>query len=218
MIPNKLVKSSMAVVAACVLWGGTAQAAVHTLLLTGTVSNGNFSFQEIGPIHYDQWVLSLDGLDSLNAFNVEQGDTINATITLDQLFTVPASVDITTFGFALGGAGFPGGNTGTNGTFDFFNGITLVKSGAGGTTTSTQIASGVAFFPPDNGAFTFDSFITSFTIDTLSGPASLDYALATYTLFSPSGAVPEPATWAMMIVGFGGVGAMVRRRRAAAFA
>ena len=28
-----------------------------------------------------------------------------------------------------------------------------------------------------------------------------------------SGAVPEPATWAMMIAGFGGVGAMMRRRR-----
>lgn len=26
-------------------------------------------------------------------------------------------------------------------------------------------------------------------------------------------AIPEPATWAMMIIGFGGVGAMVRRRR-----
>ena len=29
------------------------------------------------------------------------------------------------------------------------------------------------------------------------------------------GGVPEPATWAMMIVGFGGVGAIMRRRRAA---
>ena len=28
-----------------------------------------------------------------------------------------------------------------------------------------------------------------------------------------TGGVPEPATWAMMILGFGGVGAMVRRRR-----
>jgi hypothetical protein len=27
------------------------------------------------------------------------------------------------------------------------------------------------------------------------------------------GGVPEPATWAMMIIGFGGVGAMIRRRR-----
>ena len=28
------------------------------------------------------------------------------------------------------------------------------------------------------------------------------------------GAVPEPATWAMMIIGFGGAGSMIRRRRA----
>ncbi len=30
--------------------------------------------------------------------------------------------------------------------------------------------------------------------------------------------VPEPATWAMMIIGFGGVGALMRRRRTLAFA
>jgi hypothetical protein len=28
-----------------------------------------------------------------------------------------------------------------------------------------------------------------------------------------SGGVPEPASWALMIMGFGGVGALVRRRR-----
>jgi len=33
-----------------------------------------------------------------------------------------------------------------------------------------------------------------------------------------TGGVPEPATWAMMIIGFGGVGAMVRRRRSAPIA
>ncbi|WP_394763868.1 PEPxxWA-CTERM sorting domain-containing protein [Phenylobacterium sp.] len=32
---------------------------------------------------------------------------------------------------------------------------------------------------------------------------------------SLKGAVPEPATWAMMLVGFGGLGAMIRKRRAA---
>ena len=33
------------------------------------------------------------------------------------------------------------------------------------------------------------------------------------TLAAVAGAVPEPATWAMMILGFGGVGATLRRRR-----
>jgi len=41
------------------------------------------------------------------------------------------------------------------------------------------------------------------------------------TVFGTSGgggnAVPEPATWAMMILGFGAVGSVIRRRRTAAF-
>jgi hypothetical protein len=35
---------------------------------------------------------------------------------------------------------------------------------------------------------------------------------ATFSVI-PQGGVPEPATWAMMIIGFGGVGALIRRRR-----
>ncbi|WP_353199010.1 PEPxxWA-CTERM sorting domain-containing protein [Sandarakinorhabdus sp.] len=38
------------------------------------------------------------------------------------------------------------------------------------------------------------------------GSASID-------LFSAAGGVPEPSSWAMLITGFGGVGAMLRRRR-----
>ena len=33
------------------------------------------------------------------------------------------------------------------------------------------------------------------------------------TSVAPGAAVPEPATWAMMIVGFGAAGALLRRRR-----
>lgn len=46
------------------------------------------------------------------------------------------------------------------------------------------------------------------------GNASYSGTLA----FTPTVAVPEPATWAMMITGFGGVGALLRRKRLAATA
>jgi hypothetical protein len=53
------------------------------------------------------------------------------------------------------------------------------------------------------------------------GTSGTDYHTATCSLPTggtcdsggPGTAVPEPATWAMMILGFGGVGAMIRRRR-----
>lgn len=35
---------------------------------------------------------------------------------------------------------------------------------------------------------------------------------------APTASVPEPATWAMMLMGFGGLGTLLRRRRAGAFA
>ena len=34
-----------------------------------------------------------------------------------------------------------------------------------------------------------------------------------YTVNSMNGAVPEPATWAMMLIGFGAIGAAIRRRQ-----
>ena len=39
--------------------------------------------------------------------------------------------------------------------------------------------------------------------------------LSTDVVITPPGGVPEPATWAMMLLGFGGLGAMLRRGRAA---
>lgn len=210
--------TTLAAAAALTLWAGGAQAAVHTLNLTGLVADGHYSSQDVGADHFDQWVLSLSGLD---AITVEQGDTIEATITLDQLFTIPGSMDRTSFAFILGGALFPAGDQTSSGSTSFFNGMDLVKSGAGGTGTSGQIAHAVTFFPPDNGPITFDSITTSFVIDTIGGPAALDYALISYTLVDLGGAVaavPEPGAWAMMIMGFGGMGAVIRRRRGAAFA
>jgi hypothetical protein len=43
-------------------------------------------------------------------------------------------------------------------------------------------------------------------------------ASAAGTFRTGAGAIPEPASWAMMIIGFGGVGALLRRRSGTAFA
>jgi hypothetical protein len=46
--------------------------------------------------------------------------------------------------------------------------------------------------------------------ETSGGPAVLRFQVNDQTV---GGGVPEPASWALMIVGFGGLGAMVRRRK-----
>jgi hypothetical protein len=55
--------------------------------------------------------------------------------------------------------------------------------------------------------------ITGFTLASAQGsgsaPSTTDFVLGT------AGAVPEPANWAMLIAGFGLVGAVARRRRTA---
>lgn len=43
-----------------------------------------------------------------------------------------------------------------------------------------------------------------------------DSLAETWFARSEGGAVPEPATWAMMIIGFGAAGSMIRRRKAVA--
>ena len=57
----------------------------------------------------------------------------------------------------------------------------------------------------------FDIFVAQFH-DVGTSQGSLTFQTASDVLFSAA-AVPEPGAWALMIVGFGGVGAVVRRRR-----
>jgi hypothetical protein len=215
MLVKPFLKTSLALAAACTLWAGSAQATVHNINLSGVVADGFYHPPfTIGATTFSQWSIGLSGLDGMNTLEVAQGDIVNVTVTLDQLFTVPASGILTSFGLGLGGQVFPVGDTATaNNVFDFFNGMALVKSGNSGSVTSSgQIPAVVIFFPPDNTAFSFDSLFASFEISDLSAPATLDYSVMSYTLFNPA-AVPEPTTWAMMIIGFGGVGALMRRRR-----
>jgi hypothetical protein len=56
------------------------------------------------------------------------------------------------------------------------------------------------------------TFLTDIALD---NGAFVTFTKVTNATFSA--AVPEPATWAMLLLGFGGLGAMLRRRRQAAF-
>jgi PEP-CTERM motif len=93
--------------------------------------------------------------------------------------------------------------------FDFYNGATLVNSFSTISSTSNALASFAAVFTPNNGAFTFDSFTNRVVIDILDQPATLDSSSFNYSLVS--NAVPEPASWALMLGGFGLVGSAFRR-------
>ena len=65
---------------------------------------------------------------------------------------------------------------------------------------------------------TIESFSLSFSdltnaFGNTSWTADSTGTFAVNTFDRPGGVVPEPGTWAMMIVGFGGTGAILRRRR-----
>ncbi|KRB48918.1 PEPxxWA-CTERM sorting domain-containing protein [Phenylobacterium sp. Root700] len=129
----------------------------------------------------------------------------------------PLTVGFSKMGFTL----TPGGKNNLNYKFDV-----LVNFVGGG----SQLLSGLL---PSNGkvdiwADTGEVF-DSLTIQNLQGRAKSKDSWAPYnfsdirhTSFDAVAlmtAVPEPATWAMMIIGFGAVGSMVRRRgRTQAFA
>jgi hypothetical protein len=198
-----------AALAAIPLFASGASANTYNLSLSGIVANGSYDSFTSGSTHYDQWYLSLTGLDSTNQISVVNGDTIDATLTLDQPFTIPASQISTTVLLFIGGSSFPSVDTGTSGSTTFYYGGAPVAAGSAGTGTHGTLANSVVFFPPNNTAITFDSVQSDFTITNLSQSAVLNNSELVYSLTSN---VPEPSTWALMLLGFAGLGFAGHRR------
>jgi opacity protein-like surface antigen len=114
-----------------------------------------------------------------------------------------------TFNFTFPGAGF-GGST-----------ISSVLTGLGNATNidfSSVKLNGVEFIIASTGVFE-SRYLSDLVIT--GGPQQLivqgtsggNGSYAGTLSFAPSAAVPEPATWAMMIIGFTGAGVAIRRRR-----
>ena len=116
-------------------------------------------------------------------------------------------------------------NIGTTYRVDF----SLAGNPDGGAATKVAVASdggsqtGVfAFSQPGNTKSDMGWTRNTFQFVATDTTANLTFSSTLFDAYGPAlddvsisgGAVPEPATWAMMLVGFGGMGAMLRRRRA----
>lgn len=189
-----------------------ASAAVITLNLTGNpagLTTNSFTF---GPNTYHTGELVLDPFDPVT---IAQGDTLEITLALTGGLTVPGSGE-QLFGLNLwqGAYGSPAGSPQTGGTltFSYSMGPTGLPSniqGGGCGNCLTAIGGQVP-----GAAFTFDGLSVMQTIDVLDDPFTIDNATFTYQLRDvATAAVPEPSTWAMMMLGMFAIGCSMRRKR-----
>lgn len=100
------------------------------------------------------------------------------------------------------------------GSPDLYNTLTVSSTTAGVTTSQlfTAATLGIATGPGSASRYVQFSGVPGTTINSVSFnnvPAVDAFESANFSL----SAVPEPATWAMMLIGFGGIGFAMRRRK-----
>jgi hypothetical protein len=88
--------------------------------------------------------------------------------------------------------------------------VTLSALGGGSAVIHVDNANGSNVFDIIAGA---GESYTSATFSTVSPAGFTTFKQLRLVLAQPTGGVPEPATWAMMLLGFGGIGMAMRRSR-----
>lgn len=167
-------------------------------------------------------------LAAAGAFALGAGSIANAAIVINSSSGVDtpigvvntSTIDTVNFGRTLAPAG------GFTGTFDFTNNLggiysILVGSSTPGTTISSASLVGIAGTAA-NLSVTGSSNVLSLLSGAL-GPGSYRFTFAgaapaggaalSGNLTFAAAPVPEPGTWALMLLGFGALGLMVRYRR-----
>ncbi|MDN3275964.1 PEPxxWA-CTERM sorting domain-containing protein [Frankia sp. RB7] len=103
------------------------------------------------------------------------------------------------------------GQGGINASFDFDSTLTFTLAGGGGSSqwggVPLQANGSVVFGQEGNGLVLFSGLISSIS---WTNPVAENYYAFTV---GEVGAIPEPSTWAMMLLGFCGVGFLAYRRR-----
>lgn len=164
----------------------------------------------------DPWTVSSNGISVVfgdNGMDVAGAENVAGETTTTHLFNSATGAFTDTFSFQL-----PNG----------FVGFTLSSIGfaANSSVTLTSLlfnGSPISFTntPNDLGGNGVSAMSGPFTVMaggpqtlTVMGTAGADAVYDGTATFIKAAAVPEASTWALMIVGFGGAGAMLRRRSA----
>jgi hypothetical protein len=182
----------------------SADAATIIVQASGQVANTTYGSFVANGRSYQTGTLILDPLDPL-PFEVNDGDTIQFSISLDGLFGVPGAGE-QFFGVNFYGAEDQEAAGASNeGSILFQNASGLpanpVDAGCGNCLSLIYGANNAA-------AFSFDGLSGS-TLVSLSTPYFVDQISISYQV---SDAIPEPASWMMLIAGFAIVGGVIRRR------
>jgi hypothetical protein len=228
---NMNIKTALfaAAFAASVLTAGTAaQAAPITLFNTGVDASGTpLADGTVGDPHYSLVAVPSGTTDvrvrtSAGGFPIPPyfgDDALSAWIGPNNDAQVDGPVGLydyqTTFslaGFNAATASISGGWSSDNdGVRILLNGVDTLNS----PTDFSQFSAGFAAFSITSG-FSAGVNTLDFIVNNGGGPTALRVEMTGAA--DLAGGVPEPATWAMMLAGFGGVGALMRSRRRVAAA
>ena len=168
----------------------TVEGVTYDLILNSVSGNtGNFTLAISGVNTASDTRKGRTGIDSFAFNDPSVGDATSGTSA--------------GFNFLTGGLNSNGCN-GNGNFFCFDNTSYTLVLGAGGTTS-------INFAVTSNAVGSWTNYAGDFKINWTGNQNNYD--LVSQVIQSRPPAVPEPATWAMMLVGFGGIGMAMRRRK-----